>query len=320
MSKKPLIKKPMDEDKMKLRFIGNAPLWKIFVSLITIPTLLIGTAMFVLQNEGGEYKVTHKAFFDIEIAGKPQDRVVIGLFGETVPRTVQNFLAFAGDGYDGKKYQGSKLHRAVKQFMVQGGDVVNGDGTGSISIYGPTFPDENFLVKHTAPGYISMANTGSNTNGCQFMISLVAATWMDKRHVAFGKVIEGMSALEAIEMVEGDWDNKPIEPIVIVKSGKIPVDKPFMISNDPYNFKDWALTIGPALGVICIIVFVFDRLSKIMDRGIDMHDNIIKELEEKMAKEEAAAAAAGGEKKEDGEVIKGKEEDGEDTTRRRHVE
>ncbi|CAL4106237.1 unnamed protein product [Meganyctiphanes norvegica] len=304
---------------MKLPFIGNVPLWKIIVGLISIPTLLIGSFMLLLQNEGGEYKVTHKAYFDIEIAGKPHDRIVLGLFGETVPRTVQNFLTFATTGFDGHKYQGSRFHRIIKNFMVQGGDMINGDGTGSLSIFGPYFPDENFQVKHTAPGYISMANSGPDKNGCQFFITLAAPSWLDNKHVVFGKVIEGEETLEAIEYVECDWDNKPLKPVAIVKSGSLPVGKPFLISNDPYNFKDWAITICPALIAVVVIVLIFERLSNIMDRGINVHEIINQELEEKMAKAEAAAAAAGVVMQE-GEVIKGKEEEEQDSVRRRNVE
>lgn len=296
-------KKPMKEDEMKIRWFGNASLLKIFASLISIPTILISVGMLILQNEGGSYKVTHKVFFDIEVAGTPAPRMVIGLFGEAAPRSVQNFVAFATDGFDGKKYQGSKIHRVLKQYMIQGGDVVNGDGTGSLSIYGESFPDENFMVKHVAPGYITMANRGPNTNGCQFYITLVAPSAMDGKHVAFGKVMEGLETLELIEYVETDWDNKPLHPVVIVKSGSLPVTgKPVFISNDPYNFRDWAMTVFPALFLACMIAIIFNHISKILDRGINIHEIITKELEEK---QKAEAAAAGG----DGEVVKGGDDD-----------
>jgi len=320
--KKPLVKKPLDEEHMQIKYIGNAPLWKIFASLITIPTVLISTAYLLLQNDGGEYKVTHKVFFDVEIAGVQQPRMVFGLFGETVPRTVQNFLTLATDGYDGHKYQGSQFHRVIKQFMLQGGDVVSNDGQGSISIYGPMFPDENFLAKHTGPGYISMANSGPDSNGCQFYITLIATHYLDNKHVVFGKVIEGEETLTAIEYVETDWDMKPFQSVTIAKSGSLKVEKPFMVSNDPYNFKDWAMTTVPALLLVTIMVYGFDRVSKMLDRGINMHENIIRELEEKEAKELAEAAAAGGEKEAEGdaEVVKGREEEDKENVRKRHVE
>jgi len=284
-------KKPIDEEKMQIKWMGNASLFKIFGMMLTIPTVLVTCTYLMLQNEASEYKVTHKVFFDIEIAGKPQPRVVVGLFGETVPRTVQNFLTFATDGFDGKKYQGTNMHRVLKTFMVIGGDVVNNDGSGQTSIFGPTFADENFAVKHTAAGYISMYNTGPDTNGCQFFISLIPTRYLDEKHVAFGKVVEGFETLETIEMVETDWDMKPFEPVTVVKSGSLKVDEPFMISNDPYNFKEWAQTSIPGLVLVVLMVIGFDQISKRLDRGIEMHDKILKELEDKLAKEEAEAAA-----------------------------
>jgi len=307
-------KKPMDEEHMQIRWIGNASLFKVFGFLLTIPTILISVTYLMLQNEASEFKVTHKVFFDIEIAGAPQPRVVLGLFGETVPRTVQNFVTLATDGFDGHKYQGTKIHRVLKQFMVIGGDVVSDDGQGSLSIFGKHFADENFAVKHTSAGYISMYNTGPDTNGCQWFISLIPTHYLDGKHVSFGKVLEGMETLEKIEFVEIDWDMKPFEPVVIVKSGTLKVEKPFMISNDPYNFKEWAMTSIPGLLLVVLMVLGFDQINKKLDRGIEMHDRILKEMEDKLAKEEADAAA------DDGEVIKGKDEEDKENIRKRNVE
>merc|ERR1711874_17354 len=125
------------------------------------------------------------------------------------------------------------------------------------------------------------------------------------KHFAFGKVLEGMDTLETIEFVEIDWDMKPFEPVTIVKSGTLKVEKPFMISNDPYNFKEWAMTSIPGLLLVILMVFGFDQINKRLDRGIEMHDRILKELEDKLAKEEADAAADD----KAGEVIKGKDEE-----------
>lgn len=193
--------------------------------------LLFGLNVFVLKVEAGETTVTNKVFFDVEINGEAVGRIVIGLFGDTTPRTVENFVALA-EGRDGMGYKQSSFHRAIKDFMIQGGDIVNHDGTGSQSIYGETFPDENFILNHYGPGWVSMANKGVDTNGSQFFITTDAASWLDGRHVVFGKVIEGMDVVRAVENVPTDSFDGPTQECVIVDSGIIPVTEPFVISKD----------------------------------------------------------------------------------------
>ena len=168
--------------------------------------------------------VTHKAYFDIEIDGKPEGRIVFGMFGDTVPLTVDNFVKLCtgemGTGKSGKPlhFKGSAFHRSIQGFMAQGGDFTLGDGRGGESIYGEKFKDENFNLKHTKPNLLSMANAGPNTNGSQFFITFAATPWLDGRHTVFGEVLEGEDIVKALEAI-GSSSGKTSKKAVIADSG-----------------------------------------------------------------------------------------------------
>ncbi|GMN48709.1 hypothetical protein TIFTF001_017881 [Ficus carica] len=210
-------------------------------------------------------EITHRVYLDIDIDKQRLGRIVIGLYGKVVPKTVENFRALCtgekGKGANGKKlhYKGTPLHRIISGFVIQGGDIVYGDGRGYESIYGGTFPDENFRIKHSQAGVVSMVNSGPNSNGSQFFFTTVKASWqvtapnkdlsfeleqfsparlspdyipvaltsamLDGEHVVFGKVIQGMDTVFAIEGGAGTYSGKPRKKVIIADSGEIPKSK-----------------------------------------------------------------------------------------------
>ncbi|KAI1136168.1 cyclophilin-like domain-containing protein [Hypoxylon sp. FL0543] len=176
--------------------------------------------------DSSEAKKRSYVFFDVTIGGKPAGRITFELYNDIVPKTAENFRALCtgekGIGKTGKPlhYKGSIFHRVIKQFMIQGGDFTNGDGTGGESIYGAKFEDENFELKHERPFLLSMANAGPGTNGSQFFITTVPTPHLDGKHVVFGEVKSGKSVVRQIENLRTNAD-KPEKDAVIADCGEL---------------------------------------------------------------------------------------------------
>jgi peptidylprolyl isomerase len=181
----------------------------------------------VIPNAKGD---NPHVYLDIKQGDESLGRIVLQLYKDITPKTAENFRCLCtgekGVGpVSGKPlhYKGSIFHRVISGFMLQGGDFTKGDGTGGESIYGEKFPDENFTIKHTGPGLLSMANAGPNTNGSQFFITTVATPHLDGKHCVFGHVVQGMEIVQKIEQTPTKNDRPEVD-VVIADCGEMPAD------------------------------------------------------------------------------------------------
>ncbi|KAM9177424.1 LOW QUALITY PROTEIN: peptidyl-prolyl cis-trans isomerase B-like [Dugong dugon] len=194
--------------------------------LLFVSALIVGLVSFLLlpgpsmADEKKGPQIILKVYFDL--IDDDVGWMVIGLFGKTIPKTVDNFVVLA-TGDKGFGYKDTNFHHVIKDFMIQDGNFTLGDGTGGKSICEACFPNPNFKPKHYLPGWVSMANAGKDTSGSRFFITTVKTSWLDGKHVVCGKVVEGMDVVQKVESTKTDDRDKSLKDATIADCGKTDV-------------------------------------------------------------------------------------------------
>ncbi|KAH3675837.1 hypothetical protein WICMUC_002483 [Wickerhamomyces mucosus] len=194
---------------------------KLYASIIAIVAAIFFFLTKPISATVEDPEITHRVYFDISQGDEFLGRVVFGLYGNVVPKTAENFRQLTVSEDPSFGYINTIFHRVIPQFMIQGGDFTDRNGRGGKSIYGNKFEDENFSLKHSKPGILSMANAGKNTNGSQFFITTVVTSWLNGRHVVFGEVLEGFDVVQKVEKTKTSRGDKPVVDVTISGTGEL---------------------------------------------------------------------------------------------------
>uniref|UniRef100_R7WCY5 peptidylprolyl isomerase n=1 Tax=Aegilops tauschii TaxID=37682 RepID=R7WCY5_AEGTA len=211
----------------------------------------------------------------VDVFGSSQDKSIIDITSTDTVKVLGFYEEEYGMGDGDALSPGSSFHRIIKGFMVQGGDITAGDGTGGESIYGLNFEDENFVLKHERKGMLSMANSGPNTNGSQFFITTTRTPHLDGKHVVFGRVVKGMGVVRAMEHVCAGEADLPTDDIVIVDCGELPEGSTEGVANffkDGDMYPDWPIDLDEKPADVLWWINAVDSAKSFGNENFKKHD------------------------------------------------